>query len=61
MTPEDIQRVAREYLHLDQLTIFVVGDYPKFADDLRRRGEPQEIQPLQFEDEKQPRQGRQRP
>ncbi len=51
VTPEDIQRVAREYLHPDQLTIFVVGDYPKFADELRRLGEPQEIQPLQFEDE----------
>ena len=51
VTTEDIQRVAREYLRPDQLTIFVVGDYPKFADALSRLGEPQEIQPLQFEDE----------
>ena len=56
VTTEDIQRVAREYLRPDQLTIFVVGDYPKFADALSRLGEPQEIQPLQFEDENQPRQ-----
>ncbi len=58
VTPEDIQRVARDYLRPDQLTIFVVGDYQKFADELSRLGEPQEIQPLQFEDENQPRQGR---
>ena len=51
VTPEDIQRVAREYLHPDQLTIFVVGDYPKFADELSRLGEPQEIESLQFDGE----------
>ena len=48
VTPEDIERVAKKYLHPDQLTIFVVGDYPKFAAELVKFGQPQEITPLQF-------------
>jgi len=56
---EDIQRVAKKYLHPDQLTIFVVGDYPKFAEELSRLGTPHEVEPLRFDDpepESEPRQ-----
>ena len=55
VTPEDIERVAQKYLHPDQLTIFVVGDYPKFADGLAKLGQPKEIKPLQFDGNDQPR------
>ena len=48
VTPEDIERVAKKYLHTDQLTIFVVGDFPKFAEGLTKFGEAREITPLQF-------------
>ena len=50
VTTEDIERVARKYLHSDQLTIFIVGDYTKFAQDLAKLGQPHQIQPLQFSD-----------
>jgi zinc protease len=50
VTTEDIERVAKKYLHPDQLTIFVVGDYPKFATGLAKLGEPHRIQPLSFGD-----------
>jgi zinc protease len=54
VTPEEIERVARKYLHPDQLTIFIVGDYPKFskdlAQDLGTYGPPQKVQPLEFSD-----------
>ena len=49
VTPEDIERVAKQYLHTDQLTIFVVGDFPKFAEGLANYGEPREVTPLQFD------------
>jgi hypothetical protein len=48
VTPEDIERVAKKYLHPDQLTIFAVGDYPKFSADVAKFGQPREITPLQF-------------
>jgi len=48
VTPEDVERVAKKYLHPDQLTIFIVGDYPKFAQDLAKLGQPHQIQPLEF-------------
>ncbi|MBI4463691.1 MAG: insulinase family protein [Acidobacteria bacterium] len=51
VTPEDIERVAKKYLHPDQLTIFIVGDYPKFAEDLTQLGQPKQVQPLQFDGE----------
>jgi zinc protease len=50
VTPEDIERVARKYIHPDQLTIFIVGDYPKIAKDLAKLGEAHQIQPLEFND-----------
>ena len=50
VTPEDIERVARKYLNPNQLTIFVVGDYPKFAQELTKFGEPHQIKPLEFSD-----------
>jgi len=46
--PEDIARVARQYLHTDQLAIFIVGDIEEFSEGLAKFGEPREIQPLQF-------------
>jgi predicted Zn-dependent peptidase len=54
VSAEDIERVAKKYLHPDQLTIFIVGDYPKFsqalAQDLGKYGPPHQIQPLEFKD-----------
>ncbi len=54
VTAEEIERVAKKYLQPDQLTIFIVGDYPKFAkdvaQDLGKMGEPHAIQPLEFSD-----------
>jgi len=49
-TSEDIERVAQRYLHPDQLTIFIVGDYPQFAQELSKLGQPHQIQPLEFND-----------
>lgn len=54
VTPQDIERVARKYLHPEQLTIFVVGDYPKIAAELAKLGPPHEVQPLQFDDPDRP-------
>ncbi len=48
VTPEDVARVAKQYLHTEQLTIFVVGDFPKFAEGLGRFGQAREVTPLQF-------------
>lgn len=48
VTPEDIERVAKQYLHTDQLTIFVVGDFPKFSEGLAEYGEAREVAPLEF-------------
>ncbi|MBI2816060.1 MAG: insulinase family protein [Acidobacteria bacterium] len=50
VTTEDIERVGKKYLHPDQLTVFVVGDYAKFSTELARLGKPQQIQPLEFGD-----------
>ncbi len=50
VTAEDIERVAKKYLHPDQLTIFVVGDYPKFSQELAKLGQPHAIQPMDFGD-----------
>lgn len=50
VTSEDIERVARQYLHPDQLTIFIVGDFAKFANDAAALGPVHEVQPFQFGD-----------
>ena len=49
VTPEDVTRVAQQYLHTDQMAIFVVGDFQKFAEGLAKFGEAREITPLQFD------------
>ena len=49
VTPEDIRSVASKYLKPEQLTILIVGDYPKFAEELTQLGQPKQIQPLQFD------------
>jgi zinc protease len=36
--PEDVQRVARQYLHPDRLTIVLVGDASAFVDQLKGSG-----------------------
>jgi zinc protease len=41
VTPDDIQRVAREYLRPDRLSIVLVGDASKFASQLPQAGFPQ--------------------
>ena len=38
ITPDDIQRVARQYLHPDRLSIVLVGDASVFAKDLKGVG-----------------------
>lgn len=48
VSTEDIERVARKYIHPDQLTIFIVGDSPKFSQDLAKLGQLHQIQPLDF-------------
>jgi zinc protease len=40
VTPDDIQRVARKYLHPDQLTIVLVGDASVFTPQLAGAGFP---------------------
>jgi predicted Zn-dependent peptidase len=49
VTAADIERVARQYLHPDQLTIFIVGDFEKFADQAAQLGPVQAWPPFQFE------------
>ena len=48
VTAEDIARVAKQYLHTDQLTMFVVGNFSKFAEGLAKYGAAHEVAPLQF-------------
>ncbi|MDQ3070415.1 MAG: insulinase family protein [Acidobacteriota bacterium] len=38
VTPEEIQRVAKKYLHPDRLSIVLVGDASKFVDQLKTVG-----------------------
>jgi zinc protease len=38
VTPADVQRVARQLLKPDQLSIVLVGDAAAFVDQLRRLG-----------------------
>jgi predicted Zn-dependent peptidase len=49
VTPQDIQRVAEQYLHPDQLTTFIVGDFAKFAQAAAELGPVHEVHPFQFE------------
>jgi predicted Zn-dependent peptidase len=62
VSAEDIERVAKKYLHPEQLTVFIVGDFPKFsqalAQDLNKYGQPHQIQPLEFKDGDAPAGGR---
>ncbi|HWP85789.1 MAG TPA: pitrilysin family protein [Terriglobia bacterium] len=48
VTAADIQRVARQYLRPEQLTIFIVGDATKFKEQAAALGPVQEITPFQF-------------
>lgn len=48
VTPADIERVAKKYLRPEELTIFVVGDFPKFAEQAKALGEAKELQPFNF-------------
>jgi zinc protease len=38
VTPEDVQRVAREYLRPDRFAIVIVGDAEKIAPELEALG-----------------------
>jgi predicted Zn-dependent peptidase len=40
VTPSDVQRAARTYLRPDRMTLVVVGDREKIADQLKPYGEP---------------------
>ena len=48
VTAADIERVAREYLHPEQLSIIIVGDVDKFKNELAPLGPVKEITPFQF-------------
>ena len=48
VTADDIQRVAKKYLHPDQLTIFIVGDFAKLAKEAAALGPVKEVQPFNF-------------
>lgn len=48
VTPADIERVAKRYLKPEEITIFVVGDFLKFAEQAKALGEAKEIQPFNF-------------
>jgi predicted Zn-dependent peptidase len=48
VTPADIERVAKKYLRPEDLTIFVVGDFPKFAEQAKPLGAAHEVQPFNF-------------
>lgn len=43
VTPEDIQRVAQEYMHPDQMKILVVGNGAELGDQLEQFGDVQEV------------------
>ncbi|HEY7679596.1 MAG TPA: pitrilysin family protein [Terriglobia bacterium] len=49
VTAEDIERVARQYLKPDQLTIFIVGNFAQIAQEAAALGPVHEVQPFQFE------------
>jgi zinc protease len=49
VTAADIERVAREYLKPDQLSIIIVGDVEKFKSELPQLGAVHEITPFQFD------------
>jgi predicted Zn-dependent peptidase len=49
VTAADIERVAREYLKPDELSIIIVGDVEKFKGDLPALGTVNEITPFQFD------------
>ena len=40
ITPDDIQRVARQYLHPDRLSVVLVGNASAFTKDLAGAGFP---------------------
>ena len=48
VTAADIERVAKQYLKPEQATIFIVGDFPKIAQQAAALGEAREIQPFDF-------------
>jgi zinc protease len=48
VTPADIERVAQKYLRPEELTIFIVGDFPKFAQQAAALGPAKEVQPFNY-------------
>jgi len=49
VTAADIDRVARQYLKPEELTIFVVGDFAKISKEAAALGPIHEVTPFQFE------------
>ena len=48
VTAADIERVAKKYLRPEELTLFVVGDFPNFAEQAKALGTAHEVQPFNF-------------
>lgn len=48
VTAEDIDRVAQQYLHPEQLAMFIVGDFAKFAKEAAALGPVHEVTAFQF-------------
>ena len=44
-TPEDVQRVAKKYVPLDNAQIIAVGDASKIAELLKKFGTVEEVSP----------------
>jgi zinc protease len=55
VTAADIERVAKKYLRPEELTIFVVGDYPKIAQQAELLGAAKEVQPFNYGENPAPR------
>ena len=50
VSAEDINRVAQKYLRPEELTIFIVGDFEKIAEQAAALGPIHAVTPFEFEE-----------